>query len=295
MSPRNGSRRPASGQWKPHSPPGASLGFRSVAGVVRPLMNLLMGKDWRGQQDLPTTGFIAVANHVSEIDPLAVGHAIYRSGNTLHFMAKDSLFRVPVLGLALRRTSQIPVSRGERSEVGRSLKIAGEVLAGGGAIVIYPEGTLTRDPDLWPMRAKTGAARLALTTGAPLIPVTHWGVNDFLPPYGKRPKLLPRQKYTLQVGEEIDLSDLRSRPMTRTVLAEATQRVEEALTAGVAELRGETPPEHIWDRAVNQRVPRNQLKARAQQQEESASGTPRPSGTQGPSTPQPRSSEEDPA
>lgn len=246
-------------------------------------MNLLMGKEWRGLQTLPDTGFVAVANHVSEIDPLAVGHAIYRSGNTLHFMAKDSLFKVPVLRSALRRTNQIPVSRGERAEVGRSLKVAAEVLAGGGAIVIYPEGTLTRDPELWPMRAKTGAVRLALTTGAPLIPVTHWGVNDFLPPYGKRPKLLPRQKYTLQVGDEIDLSDLRSKPMTRTVLAEATQRVEDALTAGVAELRGEIPPEHIWDRAVNQRVPRNQLKARAEQQEEAASRA------------QPRSPEEDPA
>lgn len=283
MSPSNGSPRPSSGRWKPHSPPGASAAFRSLAVVVRPLMNLLMGKEWRGLQTLPDTGFVAVANHVSEIDPLAVGHAIYRSGNTLHFMAKDSLFKVPVLRSALRRTNQIPVSRGERAEVGRSLKVAAEVLAGGGAIVIYPEGTLTRDPELWPMRAKTGAARLALTTGAPLIPVTHWGVNDFLPPYGKRPKLLPRQKYTLQVGDEIDLSDLRSKPMTRTVLAEATQRVEDALTAGVAELRGATPPEHIWDRAVNQRVPRNQLKARAEQQEEAASRA------------QPRSPEEDPA
>lgn len=283
MSPRNGSPRPSSGRWKPHSPPGASAAFRSLAAVVRPLMNLLMGKEWRGLQTLPDTGFVAVANHVSEIDPLAVGHAIYRSGNTLHFMAKDSLFKVPVLRSALRRTNQIPVSRGERAEVGRSLKVAAEVLAGGGAIVIYPEGTLTRDPELWPMRAKTGAARLALTTGAPLIPVTHWGVNDFLPPYGKRPKLLPRQKYTLQVGDEIDLSDLRSKPMTRTVLAEATQRVEDALTAGVAELRGQTPPENIWDRAVNQRVPRNQLKARAEQQEEAASRA------------QPRSPEEDPA
>ena len=203
MSPSNGSPRPSSGRWKPHSPPGASAAFRSLAVVVRPLMNLLMGKEWRGLQTLPDTGFVAVANHVSEIDPLAVGHAIYRSGNTLHFMAKDSLFKVPVLRSALRRTNQIPVSRGERAEVGRSLKVAAEVLAGGGAIVIYPEGTLTRDPELWPMRAKTGAVRLALTTGAPLIPVTHWGVNDFLPPYGKRPKLLPRQKYTLQVGDEV--------------------------------------------------------------------------------------------
>ena len=249
------------GQRKTHTP----FAFRIIAGIVRPAMNVLMGKDWRDFDKFPATGFIAVANHVSEIDPLAVGHAIYREGNTLHFLAKDSLFRVPVVGLALSKTDQIPVSRGDRSEVGKSLQVAAKVLDRGGAIVIYPEGTLTRDPDLWPMRAKSGAARLALTTGAPVIPVTHWGVQDFLPPYSKRPKLLPRRKYTLQVGDEVDLSDLRTKPMTRTLLAEATQRIEEALTEGVAQLRGETPPEQIWDRASKQRVPRNQIRARARQ------------------------------
>ena len=167
------------------------------------------------------------------------------------------------MGLALRRTNQIPVNRGDRAEVGRSLEVAATVLDDGGAIVIYPEGTLSRDPDYWPMRAKTGAARLALTTGAPVIPVTHWGVQDFLAPYGKRPKLLPRQKYTLQVGEEVNLDDLRSQPMSRTVLTEATQRIEAALTDGVAQLRGETPPAQIWDRAAKQRVPRSEPGAAA--------------------------------
>lgn len=242
------------GQRKTHTP----FAFRILAGIVRPAMNVLMSKEWRGLEKLPDTGFIVVTNHISEIDPLAVGHPIYRAGNTLHFLAKDSLFRVPVLGLALRRTNQIPVNRGDRAEVGRSLEVAATVLDDGGAIVIYPEGTLSRDPDYWPMRAKTGAARLALTTGAPVIPVTHWGVQDFLPPYGKRPKLLPRQKYTLQVGEEVDLDDLRSQPMSRTVLAGATQRIEAALTDGVAQLRGQTPPAQIWDRAAKQRVPRSE-------------------------------------
>lgn len=259
-----GTRARRLGRRKSHTP----FAFRVVAGVVRPAMNVLMGKEWRGLEKFPQTGFIAVANHVSEIDALAVGHAIYREGNTVHFMAKDSLFRVPVVGLALSTTDQIPVSRGDRSEVGKSLEVAAKVLYGGGAIMIYPEGTLTRDPDLWPMRIKSGAARLALATGAPVIPVTHWGVQDFLPTYSKRPKLLPRQKYTLQVGEEVDLSDLRAKPITRTVLTEATQRIEEALTAGVAQLRGEAPPKQIWDRAAKRRVPRNQIQAPAQQEAE---------------------------
>ncbi|WP_120006077.1 lysophospholipid acyltransferase family protein [Nesterenkonia muleiensis] len=240
----------------------SSLGFSATASVVRPGMNLAMGKDWRGLATLPEQGFIVVANHVSELDPLAVAHAVYMSGSTPHFLAKDSLFKVPLLGSMLRGLRQVPVARADRSAANKSLQIAQEVLDTGGAILIYPEGTLTRDPDLWPMRAKTGAARLALSTGAPLIPITHWGVQDFLPPYATFPQPLPRKKYVLQVGEQIDLSDLRAGALTRTALTDATQRVEQALTAGVAALRGEEPPEHIWDRALNQRVPRNQLRAR---------------------------------
>lgn len=239
------------------------VGFRAAAAIVRPSMNALVGKEWRGLENLPSEGYIAVANHVSEIDPVAVAHALYMGGHTPHFLAKDSLFRAPVLGSALRGLQQIPVTRAERSEARKSLDVATEVLTGGGTIIFYPEGTLTRDPQLWPMRAKSGAARLALTTGAPLIPVTHWGIQDFLPPYAKAPRALPRKRYTLQVGAEIDIADLRGKPLTRTLLAEATQRIEQALTDGVAQLRGEPAPELIWDRALNQRVPRNQLEAGA--------------------------------
>lgn len=226
--------------------------------VARPSLNLMMGKDWQRMERLPEGGYIAVSNHVTEMDPLAVAHAVYMGGNTPHFLAKESLFKVPMLGGALRGLKQIPVIRDKR-ESHKSLEVAQEVLDEGGAIIIYPEGTLTRDPDLWPMRSKTGAARLALTTGAPIVPITHWGVQDFLPPYAKAPRPLPRKKYRLNVGETVDLDDLRAKPLGRQVLAEATERIEDALTSGVAELRDEEAPEHIWDRALGQRVPRRQV------------------------------------
>lgn len=245
-------------------------GFRATAAVVRPSINALVGKDWQGLETLPEGGYIAVANHLSEIDPVVLGHAVYMGGNTPHFMAKASLFQVPGLGHLMRGLKQIPVARNDRSQARQSLQVATEVLSEGGAILIYPEGTLTRDPELWPMRAKTGAARLALNTGVPLIPITHWGLQDFFPPYAKLPKPLPRKRYTLQIGTEVDLDDLRAKPLSRTVLTQATQRVEDALTAGVAELRGEQAPELIWDRALNQRVPRDQLKAGDDQQEATA-------------------------
>lgn len=238
--------------------PRRTPGFRAASVVVRPALNLLMGKEWQGTEKLPSGGYIAVSNHVTELDPLAVAHAVYAAGNTPHFLAKDSLFKAPVLGSALRGLKQIPVIRDQR-KAHRSLEIAREVLGEGGAIIIYPEGTLTRDPQLWPMRAKTGAARLALNTGAPVIPITHWGVQDLLPPYTKVPKILPRKSYRLNVGDPVDLDDLRAKPLGRRVLAQATERIEDALTAGVAELRGESAPEHIWDRALKQRVPRRQV------------------------------------
>ena len=59
--------------------------------------------------------------------------------------------------------------------------------------MIYPEGTLTRDPDLWPMTGKSGAARIALATGCPVIPVGQWGAQEILPPYAKKPRPLPAQ------------------------------------------------------------------------------------------------------
>ncbi|MBE1513902.1 lysophospholipid acyltransferase family protein [Nesterenkonia halotolerans] len=237
---------------------GTRIGFGVTASAAIPVLNLLLGRSWRGLDTLPEEGFIVVANHISEADPLAVAHAVYRSGHTFHFMTKDSLFRVPGLGRLLSGLKQIPVSRDSRTDARRSLDAARDVLSAGGAIMIYPEGTLTRDPEGWPMRAKTGAARLALSTGAPLIPITHWGVQDFFGTYAKLPKVLPRKRYRLAVGQEIDLSDLRAVPMTRAVLTDATERIESALTEGVAGLRGEEPPELIWDRSLRQRVPRRQ-------------------------------------
>ncbi|EXF25301.1 acyl-phosphate glycerol 3-phosphate acyltransferase [Nesterenkonia sp. AN1] len=237
---------------------GTRLGFSAAAAVCVPVLNLALGRRWHGLETLPKGGFIVVANHVSEVDPLVVAHAVYRSGHTFHFLIKDSLVSIPVLGKVFSGLKQIPVSRDSRTDAGRSLDAAKEVLAADGAVMIYPEGTLTRDPEGWPMRAKTGAARLALTTGAPLIPITHWGVQELFGTYAKVPKFFPRKRYQLTVGEPIDLSDLRGGPMTRSVLTEATERIETALTEGVASLRGQEPPEQIWDRSLRQRVPRRQ-------------------------------------
>jgi 1-acyl-sn-glycerol-3-phosphate acyltransferase len=117
----------------------------------------------------------------------------------------------------------------------------------GRLVVVYPEGTLTRDPDLWPMVGKTGAARIALSAGVPVIPVAQWGAQDILYPYAKRPSLLPRKTIHANAGPPVDLDDLRGRPITPELLREATDRIMAAVTSLLEEVRGETAPAERFD------------------------------------------------
>lgn len=220
--------------------------FVFIASVVRPLMTLLMSKEWSGTEKLPAGGFIAAPNHCTEIDPLVVGHLLYNHKRAPHFLAKSTLFKVPGLGTLLRATKQIPV---ERSTAGanRSLQVAQEVVAEGGAIIIYPEGTLTRDPDMWPMKGHTGAARLALEGGIPVVPIAHWGAHEVLPPYGKKLQPFPRKKSRVVVGDPVDLSAFAGKPLDKATLAAATDAIMDAITDLLAGLRNEEPPAERWD------------------------------------------------
>ena len=105
---------------------------------------------------------------------------------------------------------------------------------------------------MWPMKGRTGAARLALQTGAPVVPIAHWGAHEVFPRYAKRFHLLPRKRSRVLVGDPVDLSDFRDAPLTRTTLDAATDRIIDAITALLAELRGEEPPTERWDPAQKQ-------------------------------------------
>jgi 1-acyl-sn-glycerol-3-phosphate acyltransferase len=228
------------------------LTLGSLAALVRPVLNAVLSRQWSGQEHLPTDrGFIVCPNHNTEIDPLVVGHYLYSSGHLPHFLAKESLFRIPVVGPLLRAARQIPV---ERSSAGanRSLLAAREVMEQGGAVILYPEGTLTRDPGLWPMRGRTGAARLALQTGAPVVPVAQWGANGLFPRYAKRFHLFPRKTAKVLAGPPVDLAEFQGLPITKSVLEAATGKIMDSVTALLAELRGEIPPAERWDPAAHQ-------------------------------------------
>lgn len=220
-------------------------GFASLGCLVRPLNNVLTQKKWYGYENLPKHGFILVANHISELDPLTMGHMVYNAGYLPHFLAKKQLFEMPVLGKLLVGLNQVPVDRAAGGK--ESLDAAEEIVADGNVVIIYPEGTITKDPEGWPMVAKTGAARLALKTGAPVIPAGQWGVQEVLPRGAKGPSILPRKVSSISIGAEVELDDLRESPLTGSVLKEATRRMMTDITAQVAFLRDEEPPENLWD------------------------------------------------
>jgi len=221
--------------------------FRTVVNLVRPLATLLLKRDWSGEENLPTDrGFIAVSNHLSYVDPLTFGHYLYNNGHPPRFLAKKELFDLPVVGRVLKSGDQIPVYRGT-SQAKDSLNYARVVLDRGDVIAMFPEGTLTRDPAMWPMVGRTGAARLALESGAPVIPVAQWGAHLLLPPYSKKPDLFPRKPMIVRAGPAIDLDDLRGKPLDTDLLRVATDRIMATLTAMVADMRGEAPPQHPYD------------------------------------------------
>lgn len=225
------------------------LAYRGVIRTVRPVLARLTRQDWSGGENLPTSGgFIVAGNHISEIDPFMVAHFLVNHGWAPRFLAKSGLFEIPGLGRALHSLGQVPVYRGTRA-ASDALRDAAAAVENGDCVVIMPEGTLTRDPGLWPMRAKNGVGRLALMTGAPVIPVAQWGVQNLLAPYARRPTgLFSRHVMHVKAGPATDLSDLADRHNSAAA-TEATARVMRDLTGLLAEIRGEEPPAEpfVWD------------------------------------------------
>lgn len=228
-------------------PARANGAYRFVAAIVRPFLRATTRHEWRGTEQLHREGgFIAAGNHATEIDPLTFAHVLWDNGIAPRILAKASLFRVPVLGGILRATGQLPVDRGG-SRAADSLGPATRALAAGEVVAVFPEGTLTRDPDLWPMAGKTGVARLALASRAPVVPIAQWGATDLLPRYSKRLRPFPRKRIQVRVGAPVPLDDLYDRPTDAVVLREATDRVLDAITALLEEIRGETAPRPRFD------------------------------------------------
>ncbi len=193
-------------------------------------------------------GFITAVNHNSYLDPLSYAHFQYNTGRVPRLLAKAALFKVPIVGAILHGSGQIPVYR-ETTNALDAFRAAVDAIERGECVAFYPEGTLTRDPDMWPMAGKTGAARVALMTRAPVIPVAQWGANLAMPPYAKEDKmrLFPRKTLQVLAGPPVDLSEFYDREPTPEVLKAATETIMEAITGLLEELRGEKAPEQPYD------------------------------------------------
>lgn len=214
--------------------------MRIIVFFLRPLFRIFTKRDWQGMENLPAGGFVLAPNHVSHFDPFMIGHFMVDNNIPPRFLAKDTIMDIKVIGAILRATEQIPVYRNSEGAA-QSLRAAVAAVNAGQVITIYPEGTITRDPQAWPMTGRTGAVRVALATGRPLIPLMQWGPQEITWPYRKEFKILPRKTMHMRVGRAVDLSDFEGKPLTEDLLRRATGRLMDELTALMIEVRGESP------------------------------------------------------
>lgn len=233
--------------------------YRGLGRTVKTALNITR-RHWYGQDRIPSSGgVILVSNHMGYMDALLLGEYVIWSGRWPRYLGKAELWKMPVIGWLARSCGQIPVYR-RSARAGEALIAAEEALHEGKAVTIFPEGTETWDPDLWPMGAHTGAARLALRTNHPVIPIAQWGGQRIMPSRKPTfPRLLPRKDVELLCGNPVDLDDLRVHVGTdreTEAVRAATERIMDEITALLAVLRKEQPPaEGRWNHKLKKRVP----------------------------------------
>jgi len=228
-------------------PLGTNLAFKIGAGILIPIFRLVMKRDWRGAEKLPKSGpVIVVSNHLSYLDVLVLSDFLFTNGRAPRYLGKSGVFRVPIIGKIILAAGQIPVER-ETDDAKKAVDHAKILLEKGHLLGVYPEGTLTRDENLWPMIAKTGCARLALATDTPVIPIAQWGSQKILPRYTNRIHLFPRKTIEIRVGDPINLAPWKGKHEDPQALIEATAAIMQALTVMIEDMRGEKRPALIFD------------------------------------------------
>jgi 1-acyl-sn-glycerol-3-phosphate acyltransferase len=224
-----------------------SPGWRRFTEIILPSpIRGVMKLEASGQNHFPPGGMIVAGNHLSYADWPAMALFCYEAGHYPVFTIKSPVFDVKIIGPLMRKLGQLPVYRG-RADAALVLKQAEQRMARGACVIFYPEGTASRDPDQWPMVAKTGVARLALSTGAPVIPVACWGAQVILPYGDKRPKLFPRKTVKIAAGPPVDLSAFAGQPLSADTLRRATNVIMADVTRLLAGLRDEQPPAAPYD------------------------------------------------
>lgn len=224
----------------------AGKNLKVIAGIVRPPLTLLTKRDYRGVENLGIdSGIVVCPNHISWFDPLVIAQFLWDNDRPPRFLGKASIFRIPILGKVIKNAGQIPVYRNSHAAA-LSVNYSIASVKRGEAVVIYPEGTLTRDPNLWPMSGKSGSVNVALSANAPLIPIAHWGAQEIMPPYQKKLNLFPIKMVKVIAGPPLDLDDLRGRPIDSEILKIGTTRLMNDIARLLGQLRNEEPPKELY-------------------------------------------------
>jgi 1-acyl-sn-glycerol-3-phosphate acyltransferase len=182
-----------------------------------------------GVEHVPETGgAVVVSNHVSYFDFMFVGLATRPKRRLVRFMAKKSIFDNPVSGPLMRGMHHIPV---DRSAGAAAYGVAVEALRAGELVGVFPESTISRSFQL--RETKSGAARMAIEAGVPVLPIVTWG-GQRVWTAGRRPQWQRNVPVTLRIGRPI--------PVTHeTTAAALTEALREALIEITEEVQRDYP------------------------------------------------------
>jgi 1-acyl-sn-glycerol-3-phosphate acyltransferase len=204
-------------------------------GILKPSLATWLRWNIEGLENIPRSGPAIVAfNHIAYLDPLAVSFVVDSARRRPRFLAKSELFEDKRIAWIFKGARQIEVRRGTR-DAPMALDHALDTLRHGEVIVVFPEGTITTDPDLFPMAPKSGAARLALKSGVPLIPCALWGTANIWPKGFAKHWWPPKQDVCVRIGAPIEVA---GRPDTR----EEWVRLSKELMAAISELFASVRP-----------------------------------------------------
>jgi 1-acyl-sn-glycerol-3-phosphate acyltransferase len=213
-----------------------ALGEHSIAYGLRAYFRWHL----EGLENIPKDAAALVAsNHLSYLDGLAVAYGVHRAGRRPRFLTKSSLFKVPVIGPALKGLGQIPVNRGTR-EAPQSLDNAAAALKAGEVVVVFPEGTTSTAPDLAMGRAKTGTARLALQSGMDVVPCATWG-GQWIWTKHLGVHLRPFQDVWVRFGPPISFKEFEGREGDRQAWREVSDRIMGEISGLLADLKVAKP------------------------------------------------------
>ena len=223
---------------------GRGFWFSLAIDVIWPFTALFTRMRMTGLEHLRhEKGVLVASNHLSFADPVSVTSFCLAGGRIPRYLAKASLWRIPIVGKVLASGGHIPVTRGT-AEARNAYHGAVEAAARGECVVFFPEATFSDDDGHWPSpKVKNGVARVALESGLPVIPLANWGTHLLLPSKARFPKLFPRKTIELVAGPPVDLSDLIGQPINRATLDVATARIMRAVTDLLADIRQEPAPE----------------------------------------------------